>query len=224
MLTAIELSGITIPIHLIRKRKRHLSFRFLDTTLQVSAPLRATQAEIEAGLRSRADWILTRYAQKKAEALSKDQIRLLGEIVTVRFRAGSSFQVTLENAVMSITHRSTQTSQAALNRALNELAHQEVLAIFERACQRTGFKPNSVTLKNLRSSLGRCSSTRHIILATRLIHYPREVILAVCYHELAHLSHMNHSQRFYDQLEGWMPDYRQVMKNARNFPSVSAID
>ncbi len=224
MLTAIELSGTTIPIHLIRKRKRHLSFRFLDTTLQVSAPLRATQAEIEAGLRTKADWILSRYAQKKAEAISKDQLRLLGEIVTVRFQAGTAFQIRFENAVMTITHRSTQTPQAALTRALNEMAHQEVLAIFDRACQRTGLKPNSVTLKNLKSSLGRCSSTRHIILATRLIHYPREVILAVCYHELAHLNHMNHSQRFYDQLEGWMPDYRKVMKNARNYPSVSVID
>lgn len=224
MPTTIKLNGISIPIHLIRKRKRHLSFRFLDTTLQVSAPLRATWIEIETGLRSKSDWILTHYAQQLALELPPNQIRLFGTIATVRHQLGEALSASWDGSTLTVTRKAHQTPQSALNQALSALAESTISGIFEKACQKTQRRPQSLTLKNLKSSLGRCSSTGHIILARRLVHYPPEVILAVCYHELAHLSQMNHSRRFYDLLEGWMPHYRSVMKNARNFPSVSTID
>lgn len=224
MRTTIELSGITIPIHLTRKRKRHLSFRFSNTVLMVSAPISTTLAEIESGLRTKERWILTHYAKNQANQLEANQLRVLGKVVSVTYETGNAFDMMLINDQLMITHKSTQSPKSALTQALAVLAEREVTAIFEVAKHHAGIAPRQMEFKNLRSSLGRCSSKKDIILARRLIHYPPEVILAVCYHELAHLVHMNHSQRFYNQLENWMPQYRRVMKNARNYPSVSTID
>lgn len=220
----LVLGEISIPYLVTKKRKRHLSFRFSETTLMVSAPLRMTTSEIEAGLRTKQEWILTHYAKKQTEALPKDHLRLLGNVVRVEYALGATHQVELVENTLMITHQSSQTEKAALSQSLMKLADLKIKPLFQDACRQSGIAPQTIELKNLKASLGRCSSKRHITLAYRLIHYPPEVISAVCYHELAHLIHMNHSQRFYAQLEAWMPTYRHVMKNARNFPSVSAID
>lgn len=223
-LNTLVLGNLSIPYVIQRKRKHHLSFRFLNTTLMVSAPLRATVADIEAGLRTKANWITQHYTAQLAQVLPTNQLRVLGQVVTIETRVGPSPHIEWVDHRLRIIHRSNQSSQAAINQALEKIADSEIKAIFQAASRHTGLKPDTVTVKNLRSSLGRCSSKGHIVLARRLIHYPREVILAVCYHELAHLTHMNHSNRFYALLENWMPNYRHVMKNARTLPSVSEVD
>lgn len=214
----------TIPYVIRRQRKHHLSFRFLNATLMVSAPLQATDPEIETGLRTKANWIKKHYLAQLAQELPPNQRRVLGQVITIETMVGPSAHFEWIDHRLCITHRSNQSSRAAISHALERIAETEIGAIFQAACRHSGKKPNSLTFRNLRSSLGRCSSKGHIVLARRLIHYPREVIEAVCYHELTHLTHMNHSARFYRQLESWMPHYRQVMKNARMLPSVSTTE
>jgi predicted metal-dependent hydrolase len=41
----------------------------------------------------------------------------------------------------------------------------------------------------------------------RLVMAPPEVLDYVAAHEVAHLVHMDHSQRFWDQVAALMPDY-----------------
>ena len=223
-LNTLVLGDLSIPYVIQRKRKRHLSFRFLNTTLLVSAPLQATDTEIEAGLRTKANWIKKHYTAKRTQVLPPNQIRLLGQVVTIETLTGPNHHIEWDDQKLRIIHRPNQSAKTAINQALNEIAESEITAIFQASCRHTGIQPDDLSYKNLRSSLGRCSAKKHIVLARRLIHYPREVIAAVCYHELAHLVHMNHSKRFYALLESWMPDYRQIMKNARMLPSVSGID
>lgn len=223
-LNPLVLGDTIISYTVIRKRKQNISFRFFDLTLVVYAPYEKSIQQIEEALRSKTRWILRHYANRQTYALAKNQIHVLGEVVTVRFVVGDAQLVQLNDHVLTITHRTSSSEKAALSKVLASIAKQEITTIFLECCQEAGIAPKQMEFKNLRSSLGRCSSTKNIVLAQRLIHYPREVIRAVCYHELAHLVHMNHSQRFYKQLESWMPEYRQVMKNARNYPSVSTID
>ena len=52
-------------------------------------------------------------------------------------------------------------------------------------------------MKHSRTRLGCCSSKGVITLSPRLIFLPLELADAVIYHELAHLSEMNHSEAFH---------------------------
>lgn len=64
--------------------------------------------------------------------------------------------------------------------------------------ERIGRKPLGWDVKETRTSLGSCSSRGVITLSPRLIFLPAELSDFVIYHELAHLSEMNHSEAFHE--------------------------
>ncbi len=86
-----------------------------------------------------------------------------------------------------------------------------------------GKEINSVRLKNLKSKWGSCSCKKNINLNTALLFAPEEVLDYVLIHELAHLVEPNHSNKFWEQVERAMPDYREKVKwlkrNKRNLLS-----
>ena len=71
---------------------------------------------------------------------------------------------------------------------------------------------NSVKLKYNTSNWGSCSSRGNINISLRLMFAPQDVIDYVLIHELAHLIHQNHSDRYWRVVEKIMPDYQQKEK------------
>ena len=66
----------------------------------------------------------------------------------------------------------------------------------------------SVKLRFNYSKWGSCNANQIISLSTRLIFAPAEVVDYVIIHELAHLSEMNHSAKFWRLVEDAMPEYK----------------
>jgi hypothetical protein len=71
------------------------------------------------------------------------------------------------------------------------------------------FSWNRVTVKNMKSRLGSCSSLKNLNFASKLFSYPPEVIDYVIVHELCHLKEMNHSKNFYALVAKTIPDWRE---------------
>lgn len=69
-----------------------------------------------------------------------------------------------------------------------------------------------VSVRDQRTRWGSCSSRRNISLNWRLILTPDWVSDYVIYHELAHLSEMNHSDRFWQLVEQYCPRYKEAEK------------
>jgi predicted metal-dependent hydrolase len=71
-----------------------------------------------------------------------------------------------------------------------------------------GFSVSRVTVRSQRSRWGSCSRRRTISLNWRLIQAPDSVRDYLIFHELAHLRHMNHSQRFWDEVGRLCPGFK----------------
>jgi hypothetical protein len=71
-----------------------------------------------------------------------------------------------------------------------------------------GYSWNRVTIKNMKSRLGSCSSLHNLNFASKLFSYPPEVIDYVIVHELCHLKEMNHSKNFYALVAETIPDWK----------------
>jgi hypothetical protein len=96
----------------------------------------------------------------------------------------------------------------ALERQLWNLAAKEFPPrVFELAA-RHQLPAQRVTVRNQRSRWGSCSRRGTISLNWRLIQAPPSVRDYLIFHELAHLREMNHSPRFWREVERLCPDYR----------------
>ena len=68
---------------------------------------------------------------------------------------------------------------------------------------------NKVRIKRQKTLWGSCSIKGNISLNRNLMLMPREVVDYVIYHELIHLKALNHSSKFWKELERSLPDYEK---------------
>lgn len=73
-------------------------------------------------------------------------------------------------------------------------------------------KYKSITIENVNSRWGSCSSNKNLTFNWRLMLLPLKVIDYVVVHELCHLKHMNHDRSFWRLVGKIYPDYKEAME------------
>lgn len=79
------------------------------------------------------------------------------------------------------------------------------------------FNPLTISVKQLKSRWGSCSSKGKITLNAELIKLEEKFADYVIIHELCHLKYHNHGREFYRLLEELVPDYKSIRKELRKF-------
>jgi predicted metal-dependent hydrolase len=95
-----------------------------------------------------------------------------------------------------------------VERHLWKLAARELGPLVSHYAGTHGLSVKKVTVRNQRSRWGSCSRRGTISLNWRLVQTPSQVRDYIILHELAHLKQMNHSRRFWAEVEKMCPDYR----------------
>lgn len=96
---------------------------------------------------------------------------------------------------------------------VKELADQAVEYIPKRVkyyAEKENFVYNKITIKNLVSRWGSCSTKGNLNFNCLLMLTPDYVIDYIVVHELCHLREMNHSEKFWAEIEKIMPDYQRA--------------
>lgn len=98
---------------------------------------------------------------------------------------------------------------------LKALAKELILKKVEYFSSLTGLVSTAVKITSAKTRFGSCSGKNSICFSLYLMQYPDEAIDYVVLHEIIHIKHHNHSKRFWNELEKYMPDYkkrRQLLK------------
>lgn len=93
-------------------------------------------------------------------------------------------------------------------RALVERAKQVIPARVRYFAPRIGVSYGDITIRNQRTRWGSCSSKGNLNFNCLLMLTNADVIDYVVVHELCHRKEMNHSARFWAEVERILPDYR----------------
>lgn len=89
---------------------------------------------------------------------------------------------------------------------------QIVEKYFGELIKETALRPNKITIKQIKSAWGTCSNKKNITINEQLIKYSKEAIKYVILHELCHIKYMNHSKDFWNLVEKYMPNYKEIKK------------
>lgn len=77
----------------------------------------------------------------------------------------------------------------------------------------TGIKYNDVKVRDATSRYGSCMlSKKNLYFSSRLIMLPEDKVDAIIVHELCHMKYKNHNKQFYELVEQYIPNYKEIDK------------
>lgn len=73
--------------------------------------------------------------------------------------------------------------------------------------KKIGVAPAKIEIKRVKTLWGSCSASGRITFSTRLAMVPPSLLEYVIVHELVHMRHPNHSEKFWQAVGTYLPDY-----------------
>lgn len=99
--------------------------------------------------------------------------------------------------------------ESSAARALRRFAETGLTLAVERLSRRVGVTVAQVGVRDQTTRWGSCSAAGALSLNWRLVLLPPLLHDHVILHELSHRRHMDHSERFWNQLAAWDPRWKQ---------------
>jgi predicted metal-dependent hydrolase len=209
----------------ISARARRLSLRvYPDARVEVVVPRRARPGDIERFVAAHREWI----DEKRAHALRNRpapqpfppaviDLRMCGE----RFRlqmAGGAGRLRLrevrsagpEQILQVLGNPEPRGLRKALRAWLMTAARERLEPRVAALAASTGVRYSKVSIRRQRSRWGSCSMRGTISLNCCLLFQRREVVNYLVIHELTHVTHMNHSARFWQAVEKCCAEWREL--------------
>ena len=173
-----------------------------NATLTVRAPRYMRIGEIERFINLKRTWI-----QKKMQ----QQQEMHANFPRVEFVRGEKF---LYLGIRQTLQFPLQLSSSKIKDYCLKWYQKQAKIIIEGRAALYAHKMNveykKLKITNAEHQLGSCTSRKTLNFSWRLVMAPLLIIDYVVVHELTHLTHMNHSKRFWEELENTLPQYQEA--------------
>ncbi|MDQ7095182.1 SprT family zinc-dependent metalloprotease [Desulfosporosinus sp. PR] len=205
------------------KGYRRVTLSILDDRVRISAPKHVSAKQLKELLLAKQEWILTHWLESRQKQVRSSRQYLDGEhfpyrgqVLELRLRryAQRSIRVSLEGLILRVdlpqdlaeVQGSADVPGAVM--AWYKVQARKVLKHkLDEQAQRMQVIYQEFRLKDQKTRWGSCSTRGNLNLNWRIIMAPEEVIDYLVIHELAHLTHPNHSERFWQRVRAFMPEY-----------------
>lgn len=148
------------------------------------------------------------------------EIFLRGDVVRIEAgRNGESGYIRFGNESLQVSDLDADL-RPAIEVQLRKVAERELPPRVMELAARHRLAVRRVTVRNQRTRWGSCSRRGTISLNWRLIQTPSFVQDYICIHELMHLREMNHSLRYWREVERVCPEYRNAERWLKQHPGL----
>jgi len=224
---------------LIRSKRKTAALQIKDGVVEVRAPLKMPKKDIDKFVASKEKWLTEKLAQSAQRMEKRENFSLTyGDTVLYRgveypiaarsgdrvgFDPGSSPGQAHSGQFYIPPNLSPERVKAAVIKVYKMLAERDltnkVVDFAKQMSVKLGgdFRPIAVKINSAKTRWGSCSNKKSINFSWRLIMAAEDIIDVVVVHELAHITEMNHSKRFWAIVEGIFSDYRERGRKLKEF-------
>ena len=207
-----------IKYSVVRGKRKSISLKFYDSsTLLVSIP-KYSLVNVERLIRKHMEWI-TKHSFEMASSMhfiKEGKVLQDGSYLPVKLtQRRCRPRVTVVDGAMIVEGPDKMSCFNAINRFAQKRTEEMASQIAQLKMTQTGTRA-SIGFRRMRK-WGYCTADRRITFNSQLSMLPAEIMDYVVSHEVAHLSHMNHSRRFWETVSTMCPDHKQKRKALRAY-------
>lgn len=217
----MKLSTTNVQIdRLVRSKRRSISLEIeRDGSLTVRAPKHASHDEIISLVNGKKEWIsrkqaLTRERLQEAppkQFLEGERFLYLGKTFPLEIVPDQPAALLL-NGTFQLAAEQQDSGRIIFEQWYREHAAQVIKPRTATMAEQHGFTYTIIRITGAKTRWGSCGPKGSLNFSWRLVMAPVEVIDYVILHELAHLRIRNHSKRYWQEVRGIMPDYKDHIK------------
>ena len=192
-----------------KKIKNFILRIYPDSSIAVSAPLHASDREIENFVLSKKAWI--EKTLEKVKKLKDDSIKILGKNVEKKVIQSDLERISLTDRNIFIYSKNIE--EIEIEKKFLEWKYNKLKEIIEEAIEKytklLNTEINYYKIKKLSSAWGIYHRRENYIsFNIDLIEKDIESIDYVVLHEICHIFYMDHQKKFWTLVEKYMPDYK----------------
>ena len=216
--TGVVVGQSRLPLECVRnKRAKRYIIRLLpERVLRVTIPRGGSRKEALRFVSENYAWVEKQFLSQRLHgslfsddsSLATGTVPFRGRRVPLRLLSQDRTLAYIPNPPSSLSSETGSPTRDTAEEMMRCLAKVELPEITHRLAKRHGFAPKRVSVRNQKTRWGSCSSNGGISLNWRLIQVPSFVRDYVILHELVHLDHLNHSDRFWKRLAEACPNYK----------------
>ena len=208
---SIQIGSRSVPLLFVRnhRARRYLLRIRQDGVARVTVPRRGSISTAREFVGKNIGWLERQIQRLEAQPKNTEwklgtEIYFRGEQVKIEVETAN--QIRFGSELLSLRDVGVDL-RPAIQKHLRKLAQKELSARVMELAALHGIQISKVSVRNQKSRWGSCSRKGTISLNWRLIQTPDFVQDYIILHELAHRRQMNHSDRFWLEVERLCPDY-----------------
>ena len=218
----------------IRKNKLARSVKLsvgVDGSLRASIPYYSPEFAVRRLVNGSRDEIRKMLATHNAKNSYQDG-DLIGKTHTLFLRKFPGEEIKISNEGNQILVQipqelafENQLVQSEIRKTVSKILRKQAKAYLPRRidflAEKYGFSFEKLRFSHTGTRWGSCSSSGTISLNIALMNLPHHLIDYVIIHELCHTRQMNHSSKFWQEVEKYCPDYKKYVQEIKQFsPSI----
>lgn len=192
----IELNEKQVTVKLVNKKNvKHCYIRVLkDDLIEIKSNIYFSLYDAKILVEKRKSWLENAIKKVSKNALLEDEFLYLGEIKKLQDYNIKNLDKFYKNEIEKILPNIVETFSKKMN-----------------------LYPTSISYRKNKRTWGSCNFKNGLNFNILLMKFPLEIMQYVVIHELSHIKHKNHSKNFWNLVEKYCPNYKQIEKEFKNF-------
>ena len=226
----VKYQNKTIAYTINKAKIKNIYITIENGEVVIKAPWYTTRNQIQEVVESKRDWIMKKLEEynvsprKAKEYEDGEKFQILGEsyYLNIYYKDINNAILNVENEKIEIIlplsyaeEDNTEQIKKMIDKMYYMIAEKEVESAMEKTRKMVALAPEEYKIKKIKYAWGTCSSRKVITINQNLMMYSRKAIEYVVLHEICHLKYMNHSKKFWEMVESYMPDYKEAEKELK---------